>query len=140
MEDFDFLMSGGINARLKPRCRSTRLAGFAEKYSGAIDAVNQLVTTTTGPIKVDERLAGLFLRGLSPVDTAGVIAFLAEQIAGFDLPDDADGEWQDVDWKALAPEGREETIDLLLSTLDLVSLFIAAWTHYQGMGVRAQRG
>src|SRR5690554_4830630 len=139
MEDFEFEIRGGIKAKLKPRCRSTRLAGFAEKYPGAIDAVSQLVSTTAGPLKVDERLAGLFIKGLSAKDTTGVIAFLAEQIAGFELPEDADGEWSALDWKALEPEGREESIDLLLSTLDLVSLFIAAWSHYQGMGVRARR-
>lgn len=141
MKGLEFAITGGIKARLKGRCRSTRLAGFAEKYPGAIDAVNELVTTAQGPMKIDERMASLFLRGLSPLDTAGVIEFLAEQIAGFDLPEEfEDAEWQDVDWKALAPDGREETIDFLLSTLDLVSLFIAAWSHYQGMGVRARRG
>lgn len=139
MECYEFEIRGGVTALLKPRCKSTRLAGFAEQFPGAIEAVNQLVSTTTGPLKVDERLAGLFIKGLSTIDTEGVIDFLAEQIDGFSLPDDADTDWQAVDWKALAPKEREETIDFLLSTLDLVSLFIAAWSHYQGMGVRTRR-
>ena len=141
MKNFEFPLSCGLMASLKPRCRSTALSRFEENHPTAIEAVMAIVPVA-GSLKIDESAAKLFLRGLSSSDTEAVLSFLVDQIEEFVTPEgvEVDEDWGRLDWRGMDKEQRQEALDLLLSTLDLISMFIGAWAHYQGVGARPRRG
>lgn len=138
-ENFEFPMSNGI-ALLKPRARNTVLSRFSEDHPGAVDQVMGLLGPSfngSGSVEVTKSLAQVVLKGLGADDTEAVMAFLCEHITGFKgLENEAGAE---VDWKSLEPGDRVDVMDLLISQLDVVSMFMSAWIEYQGLGARPKR-
>jgi hypothetical protein len=137
MKNFKFPLGCGVEVLLKSRCKSTVLAKFYEDHPKAVDSFSTL-QSAAGSVTLDKSAAEMFLRGLSVEDTEAVISFLVDRIDGFEVPEGVGEEWEELDWKGLATAEREEEIDYLLSTLDLISLFIATWAQYQ-VGSRARR-
>lgn len=138
MADFlEFPLNNGAVAHIKQRCRNTVLARFKETHPSVVDEIIGLVRTDAKAIEINTQIAEMAMKGLGVEDIEAVMKFLSQQINHFDgLVDNGD----EVDWKALGVDERIEKMDLLLSTLEIISVFLSVWLRYQGISAVARRG
>lgn len=143
-EPFEFEMPNGGSAFFKRHARNTVLARFSEEHPGAIDEIMALLGYSTkekddgsGSVTVSTNMADVVLKGIKSDDADAMMSFLCDHITHFSGVEDETG--AELDWKALSPDERLLAVDLLISRLDIISMFLAVWCEYQGIGARVKR-
>lgn len=130
---FKYQMVQGCVAVAYRKCRSTVLSKFSEDHQGAIDDLVGNVDIHSQAMEVTNQLAKRVLSGVSAKNLEAIMGFLCDRIHHFEGLE-VDGEA--VEWPNLDAEERLDIMDMEISPLDVMGLFLAFWIHYQGLGSR----
>lgn len=127
----DIELFGGVTVSARPRIRSSQTPKFgklARMLDELLDWTGQLSGEQVDGQAAGIRISSALLSGLDDETVEMLIRFAVEVLTKCVI------EGVDEDYATLAPEARTEFIDLNLSPIQLVTLFLALWPRYAVTG------